>query len=159
MAWFGQYLGTAYTGQWWGDDGAIPPIPPSPGNTPAGRRTNRRRRFASRREFTIGDKKYAIENDGQLEAVVADLVSEPVRVARVPKAAPARPVNAEPRGPIYQWTPADLPRIDLRAVEVLRAQSERLGQEDVILALDRLMRRAKQLADMDEDDVEMLLLQ
>lgn len=25
MAWFGQYLGTAYTGQWWGDQAPTPP--------------------------------------------------------------------------------------------------------------------------------------
>lgn len=28
MAWFGQYAGTTYTGQWWGDSGAVPPQPP-----------------------------------------------------------------------------------------------------------------------------------
>lgn len=27
MAWFGQFLGTAYTGQWWGD---VAPTPPQP---------------------------------------------------------------------------------------------------------------------------------
>lgn len=28
--WFGAWLGTAYTGQWWGDGSVVPPPPPAP---------------------------------------------------------------------------------------------------------------------------------
>lgn len=110
-----------------------------------------------RREFVIGDKKYAIESDGELERMLVERIKAPVRIARVPKAAPAMPVNVEPAGPLVEWVPIELPRVDWQAVSALREQSERLRQTAVVEALARIV-RAWQAARDDDDDVETLLL-
>lgn len=112
-----------------------------------------------RREYVIGDKRYVIESDGELEWILVERIKGPVRVARVPKSAPAIdiPVNAEPSGELAQWVPIELPRIDWQAVTALREQSERLRQSAVLDALTRIVAAWRAARD-DDDDVEMLLL-
>lgn len=52
MAWFGQYLGTTYTGQWWGDSGIAPVAEPTGGS-------------AKRKPFRPRPKRHYVEIDGQ----------------------------------------------------------------------------------------------
>lgn len=117
----------------------------------------RRHGVRFRREFVIGDKRYIVESDGELERMLVERIQGPVRVARVPKSVPAIPVNAGSAEPLVEWGPFELPNIDWSAVEALREQSQRLHQTAVLEAIQRIVRVWKARQD-DEDDEEALLL-
>lgn len=110
----------------------------------------------ARREYVIGDRRFIFLGDGDLEQMLVQRISAPVRVARVPKSAPAIPVNVEPTGPLETWGPADIPlTVDMRAVNVIREQSRELGQQEVIDALDRVVKRIRRIKrEIEEDDAD-----
>lgn len=156
-AW-GTSFGTAWANSWEART-PTPPVTPTVSTPSVGsvRRRGLRTTYA-RRVFVVGDKRYVFEGDGEIERFLVERIKAPVRVARVPKSAPPIPVNLEPATPIQEWGPVEFPSvIDFRSVEVLRDQSERLGQQEIIDALDRIVKRIKAIRD-DDEEVELLLM-
>ena len=139
--WFGQHLGTAYTGQWWGDQQSAAATPVVGGGSAARRR---------RRHYVIGDKHVIVDDRTDIEAVVAALAEGE------PEIAPAKVVRAREPVPAAEIAPEPLPalRIDWAALDTLLRQSIRLDQPEVVSVIREMMRRI----DDDEDDVEALLL-
>lgn len=101
MSWFGQYLGTTYTGQWWGDQA---PTPPQPADTGGARNTAGWVEWLARR----------IDDEDWRDAVAAEVA--PKAPAKVRRAAIERAVELAEG----EWQDAQA------AVDALRAEVKRM---------------------------------
>jgi hypothetical protein len=146
--WFGAWLGTQYTGQWWGDGGFVPPPPPAPAV-----------------DFPLGLKNVAWR----------PLKAAPVVVQPAPEREPqpALPLAPEPQdvplpqfaplpAPAPQFAPLPVDDIERQVAEALRGELAR-AKADVMAAPDDAEARARQAAverafdRLDEqDDIEAL---
>lgn len=142
MAWFGQYLGTTYTGQWWGDVGTAPPSNVGGGARPAGgwdERSDFETLFL--RPIKIGRETVKVEDEQQLVEVVAERITD-------------GEIEWSGNQPVFY----EQPTIDWAAVNRMRAQSERLHQEVVLEAIRRVVQAVKDADDDDEGVLELMLI-
>lgn len=98
MAWFGQYLGTAYTGQWWGDGGIVPVVVDEPTGG-----------SAKRKPFRPRPKRHYVEIDGQYFEVRDRRAAEEVLAKLREVAAEAAPKAV--RRAARKGRPVELPRV------------------------------------------------
>ena len=144
MAWFGQYLGTAYTGQWWGDAAqqAASAVVVG-GGLPSARR--------KRKHSTVvyKDRHYVVPSGAEQAFLSALLDGEPVPKKIKPLARPAPVTIAD--GPLPEWTAAAWPEYPH-----LLAEFQRQAAEEMLLHLDAVVRA--RIRALEEDDDEVLLL-
>lgn len=69
MAWFGQYAGTTFTGQWWGDAGAAPIAVV----TPQGGRGRKPLRVRRKHYVEIDNQYFEVAGPHEAEAILAGL--------------------------------------------------------------------------------------
>lgn len=103
MSWFGQYFGTAYTGQWWGDAGPQPPQPPATGGA----------------VYTGGWEDYLarrIRNDEWREEVAEALSAKPP-----PKAVQEAALEVAEEWLSGDYADADAAQEELRKIAALRS--------------------------------------
>ena len=144
--WFGAWLGTAYTGQWWGDGSVVPPPTPTPGDG-----------------FPLGLRNVAwrplTRPESEKRSPPADIT--PVQPADIPELEPAlatveRVARTAVATGITRPQREMLLRTELEAIGVpAKPDYFRELQRRTIAAVDRV---ASQVDQDDPDDIEALIV-
>lgn len=135
MGWFGQYLGTAYTGQWWGDVGRVP---------------------AGGAVYAGGWETWLLRRDAVEVREVAAKVAEPVEraVRRAAERAERDDLSAKQAAALLR---ADLAEIAAKQTmaRVARAESERQAAEEYRRAQALLVMYRRLLAQVEDERAAM----